>query len=118
MKGDFIMKYRTTQKAVKEGYTYTIQVPYCELQSLLAYHTPDAYTARREGWGADVYDFGNTAIITGYAPFGSIRPDYDTLKKYESETHEISKQHLDFTETQKAINGLLHEFIDIVTGRA
>ena len=111
------MKYRTTQKAVKEGYTYTIQVPYCALQSLLAYHTPDAYTTRREGWGADIYDFGNTAIITGYAPFGSIRPDYDTLQKYEGKALELLSKHLDFTETQKAINGLLHEFINTVTGR-
>ena len=112
------MKYRTTQKAVKEGYTYTIQVPYCELQSLLAYHTPVAYTTTREGWGADVYDFGNTAIITGYSPFGSIRPGYDTLQEYEGKARELSRQHLDFTETQKAVDSLLHEFIDTVIGRA
>ena len=112
------MKYRTTQKAVKEGYTYTIQVPYCELQSLLAYHTPVAYTTRREGWGADIYDFGNTAIITGYAPFGKIRPDYDVRNDYENKAREIRNKHLDFTETQKAVDSLLYEFIDTVTGRA
>ena len=66
------MKFRTTQKAIKQGYNNVISVPYCALQSLLRCEDPIAYTTRVEGWGADVYAFGDTAIVTGYAPFGNI----------------------------------------------
>ena len=64
------MKFKTTRKAIKQGYENVIQVPYCGLQNLLRCESPIAYTTRAEGWGADIYDFGNTAIVTGYAPFG------------------------------------------------
>lgn len=78
------MKFKTTQKAIKSGYSTIICVPYCGLQSLLHYESPIAYTTRREGWAADIYDMGGgVAIVTGYAPFGNIRPDYETRQKYE-----------------------------------
>ena len=31
-----------------------------------------------------MYDFGDTAIITGYSPVGIICPDYDVVKKYDT----------------------------------
>ena len=57
-----------------------ICVPYCGLQNLLNYESPVAYTARREGWAADIYDMGGgVAIVTGYTPFGNIRPYYESV---------------------------------------
>ena len=50
------MKFKTTQKAIKANYTNIICVGYCDLQHLLTYKTPIAYTVRREGWGADIYE--------------------------------------------------------------
>ncbi len=106
------MKYRTTQKAIKEGYINKICVGYCNLQYLLGYENPVAYTARREGWAADIYDFGNTAIITGYAPFGNIRPDYDICKKYENKAEKVRYDYsLSWEEQKEKLHQLINEFI-------
>lgn len=106
------MKYRTTQKAIKEGYTNKICVGYCNLQYLLGYENPVAYTARREGWAADIYDFGNTAIITGYAPFGNIRPGYDICKKYENKAEKVRYDYsLSWEEQKEKLHQLINEFI-------
>ena len=39
------MKYKTTAKAIKEGYYKIISVGYCELQGLLSYKSPTAYAS-------------------------------------------------------------------------
>ena len=77
------MKYRTSKKAVNAGYGTRIEVGYAELQFLLKYKDPVAYTTRVEGWGADIYDFGNVAIVTGYSPFGNFRPGYEICRRYD-----------------------------------
>lgn len=108
------MKYRTTKRDVNTGYGNIICIGYCRLQALLNYESPVAYTARREGWAADIYEFGNTAIVTGYAPFGNIRPDYEICQKYEKKAGEIPYT-LSYEERKEALNKLISEFIEEVT---
>ena len=84
------MNYKTTKKAVMQGYDKIICVGYCGLQHLLYHERVIAHTERAEGWGADIYDFGNIAIVTGYAPFGNIRPGYDINKKYDDQAQAIA----------------------------
>lgn len=108
------MKYKTTKRDVRAGYGNVICVGYCALQNLLSYENETAYTTRREGWGADIYQFENTAIVTGYAPFGNIRPDYETCQKYEKKAGEIPYT-LSYEERKEALNQLISEFIEEVT---
>ena len=70
-------KINTTRKYVCGRFTNIICVPYCGLQDLLRYETPLCFTSGIYGWNADVYmiDF-ETCIVTGYRPFGNIRPTY------------------------------------------
>lgn len=83
-------QFKTTQKGIRANYDKIICVPYCGLQALLSYESPVAYTVRREGWGADVYDMGGgVAIVTGYAPFGNIRPPYELRERYETQAQKI-----------------------------
>ena len=78
------MKYRPTKKTIMEGYSRVISVGYCNLQRLLAFQTPVAYTCGTYGWNADVYNFGAGAVIvTGYRPFGNFKAKYDLCRKYE-----------------------------------
>lgn len=106
------MKYKTTKKAVTNGYWKVIAVPYCDLQSLLRFEDEIAYTTRSEGWGADVYHFGNIAIATGYAPFGNVRPGYEFNRRYEEQAREINgNYHAPFEETKAAITALLAAYI-------
>lgn len=114
-----IMTYRTTQKEIKSRFTSIIAVPYCGLQHLLNLKSPEAYTARREGWAADIYNIGGTAITTGYAPFGNIRPDYATVKAFDAKAEEIrydyGKLKITYDEMLSKLDELLAEFVREVT---
>ena len=113
----FRMKFRTTQKAIRANYNKIICVPYCGLQNLLNYENPVAYTVRREGWAADIYDMGGgVAIVTGYAPFGNVRPDYDICHKYENQAEKIRYNYsLAWTEQREQLRQLARAFIAEVT---
>jgi hypothetical protein len=107
------MKYKTTKKAVMNGYYKVLAVPYCDLQHLLHYENEIAYTTRSEGWGADIYQFGSTAIATGYAPFGNVRPSYDLNKKYDDLAREItcSERSIPWEEQKAKLDALIQEYI-------
>ena len=108
------MKFKTTQKAIKQGYKNVIRVPYCGLQNLLKCESPIAYTTRTEGWGADIYAFGNTAIVTGYTPFGNIRPSYETNQRYEQRAREITDGIYNWEEKKALLDGLIKEYLQEV----
>lgn len=110
------MKFRTTKKAIMNGYSNVICVGYCALQHLLNCENEIAYTTRAEGWGADIYQFGNTAIVTGYAPFGNIRPPYEVSKRYDDAAQEISLNYnLSWQERKMKLAALIEQYIKEVT---
>ena len=109
------MKYRTTKKDVMNGYSYVIGVGYCSLQNLLNCERETAYTSRREGWAADIYDFGNAAIVTGYAPFGNIRPSYEVNQRYEERATEATKGIYKWEEKKAILQELIKEYTQEVT---
>lgn len=107
---------RLTQKEVRAAYNYVICVPYCGLQHLLKDVHKIGHTERREGWGCDVYDYGEVAITTGYAPFGSIRPSYDLIRDYDQKTERLVRAAWDLGTTlyelQQDLELLAGAFID------
>ena len=107
------MKFRVTQKEIKANYDKIISVPYCGLQILLCNESPVAYTARREGWAADIYDMGKgVAIVTGYAPFGNIRPAYELRERYEKQAKAVRYDYpLSWVEQREKLRQLAKEFI-------
>ena len=107
------MKLRVTQKEIKSKFSKIISVPYCSLQTLLNYESPIAYTARREGWAADIYDMGGgVAIVTGYAPFGDVRPTYELRERYEKQAKAICYNHpISWTEQREQLRQLAEDFI-------
>ena len=107
------MKFRVTQKEIKANFSKIISVPYCSLQNLLNYESPVAYTSRREGWAADIYDMGSgVAIATGYAPFGNIRPAYEFRERYETKAAAIRYNYrLSWEEQREKLRQLAKEFI-------
>lgn len=110
------MKYKTTKKAIMNGFGNVICVGDCTLQTLLSHETETAYTSRREGWAADIYDFGNTAIVTGYAPFGNVHPDYEICQKYEKEAKKIRCDYsLEWEARKEKLYTLIEKFIKEVT---
>jgi hypothetical protein len=100
------MKFKTTEKAIKANYSKIIKVGYCNLQYLLRYETPIAYTCGKVGWKADIYEFNGILIVTGYQPFGNISADYDLCEEYEERAQKIinSRPSRPDTELKKLIN--------------
>lgn len=107
------MKFKTTQKEIRANYNKIICVPYCGLQTLLNYESPVAYTVRREGWAADIYDMGGgVAIVTGYAPFGNIRPFYELRERYETQAEKIRYDYsFSYEQQRESLKGLARDFI-------
>lgn len=107
------MKFKTTQKEIRANFNKIICVPYCGLQTLLSYESPVAYTVRREGWGADIYDMGGgVAIVTGYAPFGNIRPTYEQVKAVEEQAEKIRYDYsLSYEQQRESLKSLARDFI-------
>lgn len=108
------MKFKTTQKEIRANYNKIICVPYCGLQNLLNYESPVAYTVRREGWAADIYDMGGgVAIVTGYAPFGNVRPSYELREQYEKQAEKIRYEYR-YDQQRESLKSLARDFIKAV----
>lgn len=107
------MKFKTTQKEIRANYNKIICIPYCGLQTLLNYESPVAYTVRREGWAADIYDMGGgVAIVTGYAPFGNIRPSYELRERYEKQAEKIRYDYsLSYDQQREILKSLAKKFV-------
>ena len=68
------------------------------------------------GWAADIYDMsGGVAIVTGYAPFGNIRPSYELRERYETQAEKIRYNYsLAWEEQRDALRELQRAFIEEV----
>ena len=104
------MKLQVTKKAVMKSYSLIIRVGYHGLQNLLWYEERRAYTAGVNGWNADVYEFGGTAIVTGYRPFGD-PVSRELIEKYESAAKEVFDGGLPYEEEKEKLRALAREFV-------
>ena len=88
------MKFKTNAKELKQGYHKIISVGYCDLQSLLSYESPIAYSEGTYGWNFDVYDIDGIAIVTGYRsiPSKNSEASYDLIKEYEDKSQGKTKE--------------------------
>lgn len=104
------------KKDVINSYYNVICVGYCNLQYLLKCKDAKMYNSGVYGWNAWIYHINNnTCIVTGYRPFGNIRPKHELITKYEEIAKDIvNKTHLHWNDKNKLLNKLLNEFIDEV----
>lgn len=108
-------KIRATKKEIMKGYN-CIEAGYCGLQNLLTFRGATAYTCGVYGWNADVYTFpdiaecGSYAIVTGFRPFGGIKPNYKIIQKYEKKA-EILHEKYCCDKLRKKLDKLIKKFI-------
>ena len=90
---------KTTRKQVEYRNGRVIEVGYCNLDHTLneCADRRDGHTEGIYGWNADIYEFGNFAICTGYRPFGKYTLPYKFEKKWE----EKAKAHYQKCYTRK-----------------
>lgn len=106
-------KYKTTKKTIKEEYKKIIGIGYCNLQNLLKFQEPFAYSTRAEGWACDYYYIDGVLISTGYAPIDSrhTKSTYDICRKYDEAARKILCGHSLYEEQKEKVNNLLMEYI-------
>lgn len=101
------MKYKTTAKALKNGYYKIISAGYCDLQHLLNYQRAIAYSSGTYGWNFDVYEIDGIAIATGYRGMPSQNSKgikYDVIRSYNKKAQ---------GKTAEEREALLKEFINL-----
>ena len=101
------MKYKTTRKAIVAGSPRLVSVGYCDLSTLLRYHSPIAYTSGMYGWNFDVYEVYGLTICTGYR--GMPGRTANNIRKYEQAARDALER-LDYTDARAEIERLLEEF--------
>ena len=108
-----MIKTQVTQKQIKSGFSKVIAISYCGAQHLLRYRDAQYYTySNMYGWRADIYIISdNIAIVTGYAPFGNIKPNYDRLNEYEKKAAAVYNTVRNYEDRRDIVNGYLNEFI-------
>ena len=103
------MRTRTTMKSIRMNYN-CYAVGYCELYHLLRYLKPQHYTAGVYGWNADIYIIGNSAIVTGYRPFGK-KVDHSLCKGYDEKARKVLKDECKHDKAIQQLEILLKELI-------
>lgn len=91
------MNFKTTTQRIKENYgqNYILSIGYCDLQMLLKYESPKAFTSGIYGWNYDLYDIEGVAICTGYRGMPSGKSfDYDLVRKYETKAQKIANRRI------------------------
>lgn len=101
------MKFKTTRKAIVNGSSNIVSVGYCDLSTLLRYHSPIAYTCGVYGWNFDVYEIHGLTICTGYR--GMPGRTANNVRKYEQAARDALER-LDWREAEAEIERLLAEF--------
>ncbi len=109
------MKFKTTAKAIRANGGRILSVGYCDMQNLLRYQNPIAYTCGVYGWNFDVYEIGIYTICTGYRGMPGKSVDYNLLKYFEKKAETIACNWSypgGYDAKEKAINDLLKAFLD------
>lgn len=105
---------KVTKKEVIQTYPYVIKIGYCAAQNLLKAHAADMYTAGIYGWNADIVKIGDdTAIVTGYRPFGNIELPIDDVEKFDNDAAKIwySDTGIDWNEKKAECDKLIAQFV-------
>lgn len=108
------MKIKVTRKEMKNQFNKIIGIGYCDLQFLLKYEDPFAYSTRSEGWACDYYNINGILISTGYAYLDSknTKRDYKIIREYDYKAREIVCNYdLPYEEKKEQVTKLLNNFI-------
>lgn len=107
------MKFKTTNKALREGYARIYQCGYCDLANLLRHESAKAYASGVYGWNYDVYEIDGIAITTGYRGMIGERIPSEIIKKYEAKAKKaIEASRFDYKKCKSALDKLITKFAE------
>lgn len=107
------MKFKTTTKAIKNGYAKIYRCGYCDLAHLLRHENAKAYCSGVYGWNFDLYELDGIAITTGYRGMIGERIPSETITKYESKARKaIENGNFDYKKIKSSLDRLIKKFIE------
>ena len=111
------MKKNITAAAIKNQFKNIIKVGYCDLQTVLSSFEPNYYTSGIYGWNADVYQIAaDTVIVTGYRPFGNIKPDRAIIDLCESTAKRNARDYnMTWDQRKNANHEIIRDLIGMLT---
>lgn len=106
-------KIKTTNKEIRKSLPWVVCAGYCDLQFLLNYECPIAYTSGVYGWNYDVYKLpGGLLLATGYrgtpGKRAALIPEYEKTAEYAYYNRGIA-----YDERREALRNLLVEFASV-----
>ena len=113
------MKIKVTRKYMKETYgnANIYCIGYCNLQHLLRFEEPFAYSTRAEGWACDYYELpGNVIISTGYAPIGK-DVNYNIQRQFDDAAREILCNEYSIDNSRERLNNLIADFVGVIKAK-
>ena len=108
------MKLRTTRKAVGVNHYRVIGAGYCELQNLLKFREPMAYSSGVYGWNCDYYDIGGVVIATGYRGVWSqnTHASEKIIRDYDDQAYMVlNDYYTSNTSKRERLDQLIEEFV-------
>ena len=113
------MRYKTTARAIREGYDKIISIGLAKAQYLLKYQDADAYNCGIYGRNFDLYDINGVAICMGgrNMPRG-IAYDHERLRFFEEKAERVCIDlSVPYERRVAIVNELLRDFIGEVLGK-
>lgn len=109
-----MQKFKVTNSEVRKSGNFVVCAGYCELQNLLYYEHPIAYTCGQYGWNYDVFCPGNYGLLiaTGYRGMPGKRARgisaYDNAASFVLHSGLFS-----YNEKRETLRMLVNEFIEL-----
>lgn len=87
------MKRKAIKKEMRQ-YNKILSVGYCNMQYLLKYYKPFAYSSDIYGWSCDYYLINDILISTGYRPIGNknMKSNYELISEYDKKARELKNK--------------------------
>lgn len=86
------MKFKTTNTELKSNF-YKFSAGYGNLQDILRYNSPIAYTSGIYGWNGDVYEINGVYLHTGYRSLVGNAIPQEILAKYKRKVANAEKHY-------------------------
>ena len=108
---------KVRKKDILDNYNVVLKALYCEVEDLLRGKSYQFCTTGVNGWNADVYILDNdTALVTGYRPFGTRAYD-DILKKYNNKAKNINSKKYGWKEQKTRLDLNLKKMVEEIKER-
>lgn len=108
------MKLHATIREIRESSYQLLSVGYCDMQHLLQYESPIAYTSGVYGWNFDAYQVNGVTICTGYRGMPKnirMADNWELVREYEKKAEKIIYSVSNYQDKIEIVKSYLSELL-------